>query len=160
MATHHQCPFPQHHWRNPRRLWLLGPTPWWCSGAVRGTCHTCVCVNQAPDYNERWLLRQDGAFPIHLEALGVWQIHQGRHHEESLHLEFAERPTTSRKTRATTPLERAPSTVPLSLQTKCLVVSDHSPSSWSGDQSLPVRVRRYVKMKTSSLGSHPFYFSM
>ena len=41
--------------------------------------------------DERWRVRQHGAFPIPHEALGIRHTDQSCHHEVWLHLDFVER---------------------------------------------------------------------
>ena len=58
-----------------------GPTPLWGPGAVPSTWSDVCGFIQHPDSNERWRVRQHGAFPIHHEALGIRQTDQSCHHE-------------------------------------------------------------------------------
>ena len=68
-----------------------GRTPLWGPGPVRATW-SVVCGFLKPPYsNERWRVRQHGAFPIPHEALGIRQTDQSCHHEIWLHLDFVER---------------------------------------------------------------------
>ena len=58
-----------------------GPTPLWGPGAVPGTwADVCGFLNP-PDSDERWRVRQHGAFPMLHEALGIRQTDQSCHHE-------------------------------------------------------------------------------
>ena len=72
-----------------------GPTPLWGPGAVPGTWSDVCGFLKPPDSNERWTVRQHGAFPILHEALGIRPTDQSCHHEVWLHLDFVERTSQS-----------------------------------------------------------------
>ena len=48
-----------------------GPTPLWSPGAVPGSWSDVCRFLKPPDSNERWRVRQHGAFPILHEAPGI-----------------------------------------------------------------------------------------
>ena len=68
-----------------------GPRPLWGPGAVPGAWSDVCGFLKPPDSNERWRVRQHGAFPIPHEALGIRQTDQSCHHEMWLHIDFLER---------------------------------------------------------------------
>ena len=56
-----------------------GPTPLWGPGAVPGGWADVYGFLKPPDSNERWRVRQNGACPVHHEALGIRQTDQSCH---------------------------------------------------------------------------------
>ena len=66
------------------------PTPLWGPGAVPGTWSDVCGFIKPPDSNERWSVRQHGAFAIRHEALSTRQTDQSCHHGVCLHLDFVE----------------------------------------------------------------------
>ena len=93
------------------------PTPSWGPGAVPGTWSDVCGFIKPPDSNERWSVRQHGAFPIRHEALSTRQTDQSCHPRGMPPPWMAQQSITSRKTRSTNSLERTFSAVPLQ-QTK------------------------------------------
>ena len=70
---------------------LPGPTPLWGLRAVPGMWADVFGFLKPLDSNERWRVRQHGAFLVRPEALGIRQTDQSCHHEVWLHMDYVER---------------------------------------------------------------------